>query len=59
MKSNTHYTFTTKDGKAYSAMGKNRFEAQQSIELAWHIDLTGATWTEVYKLRTVATGTVR
>ncbi len=59
MKSNTHYTFTTKDGRSYSAMGKNRFEAQQSIELAWHIDLSGAIWTEVYKLRVVATGTVR
>lgn len=56
---NTHYTFTTKDDKAYSATGKNRFDAQLKIELAWGISLTGATWTEIYKLCTVASGIVK
>lgn len=55
----TTYTFTTKNGSSYSAKGNNRFEAQQNIELAWGIDLTGATFEEVYKLRVVRTGTVR
>ena len=55
----TTYTFTTKDGRRYNAKGANRFEAQQSIELAWGINLTGATFEEVYKLRVVRTGTVR
>ena len=56
---NTTYTFITKDGKRYSHGGKNCFEAQQAIELAFRIDLTGATFQEVYKLRVVRTGTVR
>ena len=55
---NTHYTFT-KDGKTYSAAGANRFDAQLSIELAYGIDLKGATFEEVYKLRVVRTGKVR
>ena len=55
---NTTYTFK-KNGKSYSAKGSNRFDAQLSIELAYHIDLTGATFEEVYKLRVVRTGTVR
>ena len=55
----TTYTFTTKDGRSYSAAGANRIEAQQNAELAWHISLVGATWTEYYKLRVVRTGTVR
>ena len=56
---NTTYTFTTKDGKRYSHGGNNRFEAQQAIELAFRIDLTGAPFEEVYKLRVVRPGTVR
>ena len=55
---NTHYTFT-KDGKTYSAAGKNRFDAQLKIELAWGISLEGATWTEIYKLNTIASGIVK
>ena len=55
----TTYTFTTKDGHRYSAKGDNRIDAQFSVELAWHISLKGATWTEYYKLRPVRTGTVR
>ena len=54
----TTYTFK-KNGKKYSAAGNNRFDAQESIELAFGIDLTGATFEEVYKLRVVRTGTVR
>jgi hypothetical protein len=54
----THYTFT-KDGKKYSANGKNRFEAQDNIELQFGINLKGATFEEVYKTRTVYTGIVR
>ena len=34
----TTYTFR-KDGKAYSANAKNRFEAQEKIELAFGISL--------------------
>lgn len=55
---NTNYTFT-KNGKKYSAKGDNRFDAQFNIELAYHISLKGAKYEEIYKLRTVATGTVR
>ena len=54
---NTTYTFT-KNGKAYSANAKNRFEAQDRIELAFGIDLEGATFEEVYKLRVVRSGRV-
>ena len=43
---NTTYTFR-KDGKAYSANAKNRFEAQDQIELAFGISLSGATFEEV------------
>ena len=55
---NTHFTFT-KDGNKYSATGNNRFDAQLHIELAYGIDLTGATFEEIHKLRVVRTGTVR
>ena len=55
---NTTYTFT-KDGKKYSARGNNRFEAQLNIEVAYGISLEGAKYEEIYKLRTVSTGTVR
>lgn len=54
---NTIYRFT-KDGKTYSANGKNRFEAQMNAELQWHVDLTGASYEEIYKLRVVRKGTV-
>lgn len=56
---NTTYTFITKNGKRYSHGGNNRFEAQEALELAFRINLTGATFQEVYKLRVVRTGTVR
>ena len=55
---NTTYTFR-KDGKAYNANAKNRFEAQDQIELAFGISLSGATFEEIYKLRVTRTGTVR
>ena len=55
---NTTYTFR-KDGKAYSANAKNRFEAQDQIELVFGISLSGATFEEIYKLRVTRTGTVR
>ena len=54
----TTYTFR-KDGKAYSANAKNRFEAQEKIELDFGISLSGATFEEIYKLRVVRTGKVR
>ena len=54
----TTYTFK-KNGKAYSADGNNRFDAQLKIELAFGIDLSGAIFEEVYKLRVVRTGKVR
>ena len=55
---NTTWRFTTKEGKSYTANGKNRFDAQNKIELAWRISLEGATFEEIYKLKTLRTGTV-
>lgn len=55
----THYVFTTKEGRTYRAEGLNRFDTQLKIELACHIDLKGATWTEIYKLREVRSGIVK
>lgn len=54
-----HYTFITKDGARYSSMGKNRVEAQWNIEFSFNIDLTGARYEEIYKLRVVRTGIVK
>lgn len=54
----THWTFR-KNGKVYSAGGKNRFEAQLQIELMFQIDLTGATFEEIFGTITVRTGKVR
>lgn len=55
---NTTYTFTTADGSRYSAKAKNRFEAQNAVELAYHISMSGAKFEEIYKLRVVRTGRV-
>lgn len=55
---NTYYRFT-KNGKTYCHGGNNRFEAQQAVELAFHIDLTGAKFEEVYKNKIERTGYVR
>lgn len=54
----TTYTFK-KNGLSYSAHAKNRFEAQDKIELGFNIDLTGAVFEEVYKLRVVRSGIVK
>lgn len=54
----TTYTFR-KNGKAYSAKANNRFEAQDQLELAFGISLSGAAFEEVYKKRVVRTGKVR
>lgn len=58
MKNNTFYEFE-KNGKKYTAAGKNRYEAQADIEIANGIDLTGATFTEIYKLRVMRKGIVK
>lgn len=55
---NTIYTFT-KNGTRYSSGGNNRFEAQLFIELAHHVNLSGATFEEYYKLRLIRTGIVK
>lgn len=55
---NTTYRFI-KNGHAYSARGANRFEAQANAELMFRIDLKGATFEEIYKLRIVRTGICR
>lgn len=55
---NTTWTFK-KNGKAYSANGKNRFEAQDKLEMQYRIDLTGAAFEEIYKLRVIRTGIVK
>lgn len=55
-----HNTYTfTKDGKKYSSKANNRFDAQLNIEITYGISLEGATFEEIYKLRTVRTGIVR
>lgn len=54
---NTTWRFT-KNGNTYSANGGNRFDAQLTIELRFGISLTGATFEEIYKTRTVRTGKV-
>lgn len=53
----TMYRFT-KNGKTYTAGGNNRFEAQNTIELANNVDLTGATFEEIWKLKVIRTGRV-
>lgn len=54
---NTTWRFT-KSGKTYSANGDNRFDAQLTIEIRFGISLTGATFEEIYKTKTVRTGKV-
>ena len=54
----TTYTFRLND-REYSAAGKNRFEAQDSIELKYQISLSGAIYKEIYKLKVVRTGKVK
>lgn len=54
----TTYTFRLND-REYSAAGKNRFEAQYSIELKYQISLSGAIYKEIYKLKVVRTGKVK
>ena len=55
---NTFYRFYL-NGITYNATGANRFEAQGNAERANGIDLTGARFEEVYKLRTVRTGIIK
>ena len=58
MKNNTFYEFV-KNGKKYTAAGANRYEAQNAIEIANGVDLTGATFTEFYKLAPVRKGIIK
>lgn len=53
----THYEFI-KDGKKYASMGKNLYDAVQNIEMDG-VDLTGAKYTEFYKLKPVRKGIVK
>lgn len=55
---NMTYRFT-KNGHTYSAKGINRFDAQLNAELMFGVDLTGAVFEEVYKLRTIRKGIVK
>ena len=55
---NTMYRFT-KDGHTYSSKGYNRFDAQLNIEFMFGVDLSGATFEEIYKLQVVKTGIVK
>ena len=55
---NTFYRFHL-NGITYNATGANRFDAQGNAERANGIDLTGARFEEIYKLRTVRTGIVK
>jgi hypothetical protein len=54
----TTYRFTI-NNKVYTAKGANRFEAQNAIELAHDINLNGATFEEIWKLRVVRKGIVK
>lgn len=48
-----------KEGKTYSTkQGKNRFEAQQNLELQFQISLEGATFQEIWKGKLDRTGRV-
>lgn len=53
----TLYRFI-KNGKIYYSDGENRFSAQLAIEVAGHIDLTGATFEVIFKNKVIRTGTV-
>jgi hypothetical protein len=55
---NTFYRFHL-NGITYNVTGANRFEAQGNAERANGIDLTGAQYEEIYKLRTVRTGIIK
>ena len=55
---NILYTLT-KNGHKYSSYGNNPIDARDNIEIRFGIDLTGATYEEIYKLRVVRRGTVR
>ncbi|MGO4997799.1 hypothetical protein [Oribacterium sp. Sow4_G1_1] len=49
-----------KDGKTYTTMqGKNRFEAQESLELQFQTSLKGATFEEIWKGKVDRTGIVK
>lgn len=56
---NTSYRFTTKDGHRYSCKAANPVEARESIELAYRINLAGATMEVLWKLRVIETRKVR
>jgi hypothetical protein len=49
-----------KDGKTYTTMqGKNRFEAQENLELQFQTSLKGATFEEIWKGKVDRTGIVK
>ncbi|MCH4013816.1 MAG: hypothetical protein LKE64_05760 [Solobacterium sp.] len=49
-----------KDGKTYTTMQrKNRFEAQESLELQFQTSLKGATFEEIWKGKVDRTGIVK
>ena len=54
----TIYRFT-KNGKTYSEHADNIFSARLNAELRWGIDLSGATFEEVWKLKVIRTGIVK
>jgi len=45
-----------KDGHTYTASGANRWEARLNIELAHHVDLTGAAFQVISKNHVLYTG---
>ena len=55
---NTMYRFT-KDRHTYTVGGENRFSAQLNAELRFGIDLSGAEFEEIYKLKTIRKGIVK
>ena len=58
MTNHTTYTFK-KNGHSYSVKATNPYDAQVTAELMFHINLTGATCEEYYKLRLVRTWIVK
>jgi hypothetical protein len=54
----TTYRFT-KNGRTYTEGGNNVFSAKLAAELRWGVDLSGASFEEIWKLKVVRTGTVK
>lgn len=55
---NTMYRFF-KDGHIYTVSGDNLLSAQFNAEFRFGVDLGGATYEVIYKLKTIRTGKIK